>query len=54
MNSSLSIDNKYIYQYLTNSSKPKGIVHICHGMAEHRTRESWLIEKLNVDGYNVI
>ena len=54
MNSSLSIDNKYIYKYLTHSPKPKGVVHICHGMAEHIKRYNWLIDKLNVDGYHVI
>ena len=46
MNSSLSIDNKYIYKYLTNSPLPKGVVHICHGMAEHIKRYKWLIDKL--------
>ena len=54
MNSSLSIDNNYIYENLTESSEPKGIVHICHGMAEHIRRYDWLIKKLNDDGFHVI
>jgi alpha-beta hydrolase superfamily lysophospholipase len=32
----------------------KGLVVISHGMAEHIGRYSWLIEKLNADGYSVI
>ena len=35
MNLNTTIENKYIYEYLSNISNPKGIVHICHGMAEH-------------------
>jgi len=54
MNSSLSIDNNYIYENLTESSEPKGIMHICHGMAEHIRRYDWLIKKLNDDGFHVI
>ena len=54
MNSSLSIDNNYIYENLTEFSEPKGIVHICHGMAEHIRRYDWLIAKLNKDGFHVI
>ena len=54
MNSSLSIDNNYIYENLTESSEPNGIVHICHGMAEHIKRYDWLIKKLNDDGFHVI
>ena len=54
MNPSLSIDNNYIYENLTESSEPKGIVHICHGMAEHIRRYDWLIKKLNDDGFHVI
>ena len=54
MNSSLSIDNNYIYENLTESTNPKGIVHICHGMAEHIRRYKWLIDKLNNDGFHVI
>ena len=54
MSVSISIDNKYIYKNLSSSINPKGIVHICHGMAEHIGRYNWLIKKLNDDGYHVI
>ena len=54
MSVSISIDNKYIYKDLSRSINPKGIVHICHGMAEHIGRYNWLIKKLNDDGYHVI
>ena len=54
MSVSISIDNKYIYKNLSSSINPKGVVHICHGMAEHIGRYNWLIEKLNNDGYHVI
>ena len=49
-----SIDNSYLYVHLSNISDPKGIVHICHGKAEHIGRYEWLISKLNDDGYHVI
>ena len=54
MSVSISIDNKYIYKNLSSSINPKGVVHICHGMAEHIGRYNWLIKKLNDDGYHVI
>ena len=54
MSINTSIDNKYIYKDLSSSINPKGIVHICHGMAEHIGRYNWLIKKLNNDGYHVI
>jgi len=54
MSDSISIDNKFIYKNLSSSINPKGVVHICHGMAEHIGRYNWLIEKLNNDGYHVI
>ena len=54
MSDSISIDNKYIYKNLSSSINPKGVVHICHGMAEHIGRYNWLIKKLNNDGYHVI
>ena len=54
MSVSISIDNKFIYKNLSSSINPKGVVHICHGMAEHIGRYNWLIEKLNNDGYHVI
>jgi len=54
MSVGISIDNKYIYKDLSSSINPKGIVHICHGMAEHIGRYNWLIKKLNDDGYHVI
>ena len=49
-----SIDNSYLYVYLSNISNAKGIVHICHGKGEHIGRYKWLINKLNHDGYHVI
>ena len=54
MSVSISIDNKFIYKNLSSSINPKGVIHICHGMAEHIGRYNWLIEKLNNDGYHVI
>ena len=54
MNLNTSIENKYIYQHLSNLLNPKGIVHICHGKGEHIGRYKWLINKLNNDGYHVI
>ena len=54
MSSNTSINNKYIYKDLSSSINPKGVVHICHGMAEHIGRYSWLTKKLNNDGYHVI
>ena len=49
-----SIDKSYLYVHLSNMSQPKGIVHICHGKAEHIGRYKWLSSKLNNDGYHVI
>ena len=49
-----SIDKSYIYVHLSNTSHPKGIVHISHGKAEHIGRYKWLTSKLNNDGYHVI
>ena len=49
-----SIDNSYLYVHLSSISDPKGIVHICHGKAEHIGRYEWLISNLNDDGYHVI
>ena len=37
MNLNTSIKNDYIYEYLSNISNPKGVVHICHG--NHLTEE---------------
>ena len=39
---------------LTNKDKVNGVVIISHGMAEHMGRYSWLINKLNNDGYHAI
>ena len=39
---------------LTNEDKVNGVVIISHGMAEHMGRYSWLINKLNNDGYHVL
>ena len=54
MNLNTSIDNNYIYKFLSNSENLKGIIHISHGKGEHIGRYSWLIKKLNSDGYHVI
>ena len=54
MNLNTTIKNDYIYEYLSNISNPKGVVHICHGKAEHIGRYKWLISELNNDGYHVI
>jgi|TARA_A100001011_G_scaffold58807_1_gene58204 alpha-beta hydrolase superfamily lysophospholipase len=44
----------YIYSNLSCNENVKGIVHICHGKGEHIGRYSWVINKLNLDGYHVI
>ena len=44
----------YIYSNLSCNENIKGIVHICHGKGEHIGRYSWVINKLNLDGYHVI
>lgn len=54
MNLNTSIDDKFIYEYLTSNSDPEGIIHISHGMAEHIGRYKWLIKNLNNDGFHVI
>ena len=54
MNLNTIIDNNYIYKHLSNSDSVKGIIHITHGKGEHIGRYSWLINKLNIDGYHVI
>ena len=54
MNISIPIDKRYIYENLTSNVTPKGVIHICHGKGEHIGRYSWLINKLNYDGYHVI
>ena len=54
MNLNTSIDNNYIYQSLSKSANLKGIIHISHGKGEYIGRYSWLIKKLNSDGYHVI
>ena len=54
MNISIPIDKRYIYENLTSNEILKGIVHICHGKGEHIGRYSWLIDRLNNDGYHVI
>ena len=43
-----------IYENLSNHKKIKGIIHISHGKGEHIERYSWLIDRLNKDGYHVI
>ena len=54
MNTSISMDNNFTYKFLTDDKNPKGIIHISHGKGEHMRRYSWLINKLNRDGYHVI
>ena len=54
MSVSIPIDKRYIYKNLTNHENPKGIIHISHGKGEHIGRYSWLINRLNNDGYHVI
>ena len=49
-----TLNNYYIYKYLSSTSEAKGIVHISHGKAEHIGRYKWLISMLNEDGYHVI
>ncbi len=49
-----TLNNNYIYKYLSSTSEAKGIVHISHGKAEHIGRYKWLISMLNEDGYHVI
>ena len=54
MNLNTSNKNDYIYEYLSNTSHVRGVIHISHGMAEHIGRYKWLIQKLNIDGFHVI
>lgn len=49
-----TLNDNYIYKYLSSTSEAKGIVHISHGKAEHIGRYKWLISMLNDDGYHVI
>ena len=50
----ITVNNNCVHEYLTRRERPKGIVHISHGMAEHINRYNWLITKLNSDGFHVI
>jgi alpha-beta hydrolase superfamily lysophospholipase len=50
----INMTNNDYYEFETTNSNLKGLVVISHGMAEHIGRYSWLIEKLNADGYIVI
>ena len=54
MTFNITVDNNCVYEYLTQRERPKGIIHISHGMAEHINRYNWLITKLNSDGFHVI
>ena len=54
MDLNTSINHKNIYQFFSTSSEIRGIVHICHGMAEHIPRYKWLIDQLNGDGFHVL
>ena len=54
MDLNTSINHKNIYQFFSNSSEIRGIVHISHGMAEHIPRYKWLIDQLNGDGFHVL
>ena len=50
----INMTNNDYYEFETTNPYLKGLVVISHGMAEHIGRYSWLIEKLNADGYSVI
>ena len=50
----INMTNNDYYEFETTNHNLKGLVVISHGMAEHIGRYSWLIEKLNADGYSVI
>ena len=50
----IDMTNNDYYEFETTNHNLKGLVVISHGMAEHIGRYSWLIEKLNANGYNVI
>ena len=50
----INMTNNDYYEFETANHNLKGLVVISHGMAEHIGRYSWLIEKLNADGYSVI
>ena len=50
----INMTNNDYYEFETTNPNLKGLVVISHGMAEHIGRYSWLIEKLNADGYSVI
>ena len=50
----INMTNNDYYEFETTNPNLKGLVVISHGMAEHIGRYSWLIEKLNADGYIVI
>lgn len=45
---------KNLHIHLTQNQNVNGVIHICHGMAEHIGRYKWLTKKLNNDGYHVI
>ena len=49
-----TLNDNYIYKYLSSTSDVRGIVHISHGKAEHIGRYKWLISMLNNNGYHVI
>ena len=49
-----TLNDNYIYKYLSSTSEVRGIVHISHGKAEHIGRYKWLISMLNDDGYHDI
>jgi len=50
----MNITNIKYHESLSKIKTPKGIIVISHGMAEHIGRYSWIINKLNHDGFHVI
>lgn len=50
----MNITNIKYHESLSKIKSPKGLIVISHGMAEHIGRYSWIINKLNHDGFHVI
>jgi alpha-beta hydrolase superfamily lysophospholipase len=50
----MNITNTKYYESLSKIKRPNGLIVISHGMAEHIGRYTWIIDKLNHDGFHVI